>query len=89
MTWTQEDAYRSYDCVRKEFPDFANFEDCPWVETVNRTWIRSNTGYLLEVTPTQVTVRGPTYEHIWSVYKLSKDDLRTAIENSLSEAPIG
>lgn len=75
----QEDAYRAYDCVRKEFPDYANFEGCPWVETIDRTWVRSNgaAGYLLEVTPTQVKVSGPTFEREWEM------------KVPLSEAPIG
>lgn len=79
----QEDAYQAYNCVRKEFPDYANFEGCPWIETIDRTWVRSNAGYLMEVTTTQVTVNGPAFEREWPVRKL-----RT-IENILSEAPIG
>ena len=54
----QEDAYRAYDCVRKEFPEYANFEGCPWIET-KTGWARSNRGYLLEVQPTKVKVSGP------------------------------
>ncbi len=73
---TQEDAYRAYDCVRKEFPEYANFEGCPWVETIDRTWVRSNAGYLMEVTASEVRVSGPDYDKKWSV-------------SQLSEAPIG
>ena len=62
----QEDAYQAYNCVRKEFPTFANFEGCPWVETIARSWVRSNNGYLMEVTPSEVRVSGPSYEHSWS-----------------------
>ncbi len=89
MTWTQEDAYRSYDCVRKEFPDFANFEGCPWVETIDRTWVRSNAGYLLEVTQGEVRLTGPGCDLIWPVYQWTKEQMRKDILASLSEAPIG
>ncbi len=83
----QEDAYRAYDRVRKEFPDYANFEGCPWVETIDRTWVRSNAGYLMEVTAVgmsmsgvaaEVTVRGPSFEQEWSTHP-----------QELSEVPIG
>ena len=85
----QEDAYRAYDCVRHDFPDYANFEGCPWVETIDRTWVRSNAGYLMEVTAGEVRVSGPSCERIWSIQKQSTGVLCMAIENSLSEAPIG
>ena len=87
----QEDAYRAYDCVRKEFPGYANFEGCPWVETIDRTWVRSNAGYLMEVTQNAVRVAGPTFEKVWPVRKMSKDVLALTkeLEDSLSEAPIG
>jgi len=62
--FTQEDAYQAYDCVRKEFPEFVNFEGCPMIET-KTGWARSNHGYLLEVTPTKVKVSGMMYEHEW------------------------
>ena len=81
----QEDAYRAYDCVRKEFPDYANFEGCPWVETIDRTWVRSNAGYLMEVTLTQVKVVGPSFEKVWPIRKLAEK----MVGVSLSEAPIG
>ena len=88
---TQEDAYRAYDCVRKEFPDYANFEGCPWVETIDRTWVRSNAGYLLEVTPTQVKVSGPAFEAEWGVMQVTMKDfyLDPEMKVPLSEAPIG
>ena len=83
----QEDAYRAYDCVRKEFPDYANFEGCPWVETIDRTWARSNAGYLMEVTRSEVRVHGPSCDLIWPVYQLTAKDFN--IDPPLSEAPIG
>ena len=70
--FTREDAYQSYDCVRKEFPDCANFEGCPWIET-KTGWARSNQGYLLEVAPTKVKVSGPMYEQKWPVYQLKAE----------------
>ncbi len=85
----QEDAYRAYDCVRKEFPDFANFEGCPWVKTIDRTWVRSNAGYLLEVTPTEVKISGPSCDLVWPVLQWTGDDMRRDIERSLREHPIG
>ena len=87
----QEDAYQAYNCVRKEFPKFANFEGCPWVETIDRTWIRSNGGYLLEVTSTQVKVSGPVFERAWDVMQITAKDfyLDPEMKVPLSEAPIG
>lgn len=63
---TQENAYQAYDYVRGEFPDFANFEGCPWVETdPGISWARSNEGYLLEVTSTRVSVTGRNWSRSW------------------------
>ena len=81
----QEDAYQAYNCVRKEFPTFANFEGCPWVETIARTWVRSNMGYLMEVTQGEVRVSGPSCDLVWAVRQWTADDMRRDIENSLSE----
>jgi hypothetical protein len=96
----QEDAYRAYDCVRKEFPDYANFEGCPWIKTslVSRSdqrivndegWARSNRGYLLVVTSTKVKVIGPAFEGEWSVMQVKDFYLDPEMTVSLSEAPIG
>ena len=87
----QEDAYRAYDCVRKEFPDYANFEGCPWIKTAHGTWARSNGGYLLEVTPTEVKVIGPMMMQIWPVHRATMGDfyLDPEMKVPLSEASIG
>jgi hypothetical protein len=85
----QEDAYQVYNCVRKEFPSYVNFEGCPWVETIDRTWVRSNAGYLMEVTPTMVKVTGPVFEGEWPVYQWTKEQMRKDILASSSETSIG
>ena len=88
MAWTQEDAYQAYDRVRKEFPSFVNFEGCPWVETIDRTWVRSNAGYLMEVTQSEVRLTGPSCDQlIWPVYQWTKEQMRKDVLASLSEAP--
>ena len=63
---SQEDAYQAYDRVRKDFPSFANFEGCPWIET-KTGWARSNQSYLLDVTPARVRVSGPMLEREWTI----------------------
>jgi hypothetical protein len=84
----QEDAYRAYDCVRNEFPDYANFEGCPWMPTFEG-WLRVNGSYWMEVTPTKVVVNGPAFKGEWAVFQWTGHDMCRDIENSLSEAPIG
>jgi hypothetical protein len=79
----QEDAYRAYDCVRKEFPDYANFEGGPWIET-KTGWARSNGGYLMEVTRGEVKVSGPSFERMWSVNKLEMKDFYLDREMTVS-----
>lgn len=98
----QEDAYQAYNCVRKEFPDYANFEGCPWIKMslVDRSdqrivrgegWARSNQGYLMEVTSTQVKVSGPKFQKVWDVMQAHVKDfcLDPEMKVPLSEAPIG
>ena len=87
----QEDAYQAYNCVCKEFPEYANFEGCPWVETIDQTWVRSNAGYLMEVTQGEVRVAGPAFEKVWPVSQLTMKDFYFDPEMKvpLSEAPIG
>ena len=80
----REDAHRAYDCVRRDFPSFVNFEGCPWVETIDRTWVRSNAGYSMEVTAGEVRVSGPVFDRTWAVSTSPRE-----LSQELSEAPIG